>query len=96
MSALAPQRAQVQMGQEIANSWQWLLNRAPRVARALWETPGSATTMAEIVAGFDLFHRRYDLVGVRDLQRVDRRVSYDEATDMIVVRQAVDLVKYER
>lgn len=90
MSALAPQRAQVHMGPEIANAWGFLINRAPRVARAIHDTPGSAQTLADVLAGFDLFHRRYGLSDAkRDYARIERRVSYDEATDMIVIRQGL-------
>jgi hypothetical protein len=46
------------VGQEIVNTFGWLLTRAPRLAKALQETPGASETMAEILAGFDLFHRK--------------------------------------
>jgi hypothetical protein len=84
-----PRRAEIFAGPEILNAWGWLLNRAPRVAKAIHDTPGSAGTFAEILAGFDLFHRRYALSTPRDYALVTRNVTYNEATDMIVVRQTV-------
>lgn len=80
-------RAQIEVGTEILNSWAWLLNRAPRVARAIDQTPGSARTLADIMAGFDLFHRRYHITTKREFAEVERDVSYNEATDIIIVRQ---------
>jgi hypothetical protein len=75
------------MGPEILNAWAWLLNRAPRVAKAINDTPGSAATLADILAGFDLFHRRYSIQSKRQMAEVERNVSYNEATDIIIVRQ---------
>lgn len=83
----APARAQIEVGNEILNAWAWLLNRAPRVARAIDQTPGSAKTIADIMAGFDLFHRRYGITEPREFAEVQRDVSYNEATDIIIVRQ---------
>lgn len=77
------------VGAEIANAWGWLLNRAPRIAKALSETPGSTQTMAEVCAGFDFFHRRYGLQRAADMQNIERRVTYNEATDTIIIHQRV-------
>lgn len=82
-------RRSPQIGAEIANSWGWLLNRAPRIARALDQTPGSAQTMAEIVAGFDFFHRRYGVQTKQQMADVERRVTYNEATDTIIIHQRI-------
>jgi transposase len=81
------QRARIEAGPEILNAWAWLLNRAPRVAKAVNDTPGAAKTVADIMAGFDLFHRRYGLTDKRQYAEVERDVSYNEATDIIIVRQ---------
>lgn len=77
------------VGAEIANAWGWLLNRAPRIARALDQTPGSTQTMADIVAGFDFFHRRYGIATKQRMSEVERRVTYNEATDTIIIHQAI-------
>jgi hypothetical protein len=87
MSAVAPTRARIEVSNEILNTWSWMLARAPRIAKAIHDTPGSAATFAEIMAGFDLFHRRYGLTSKREFSQVERQVSYNEATDIIIVRQ---------
>jgi hypothetical protein len=78
----------IQYGPEIANAWGWLLARAPRIARQLEATPGSTQVMANILAGFDLFCRRYDLTTDAQMSRIEREVSYNEATDIIICRQS--------
>lgn len=79
---------QPRVGAEIANAWGWLLNRAPRVARALEANPGSTQTMADVVAGFDFFNRRYGITDDKQrMSEVDRRVTYNEATDTIIIHQ---------
>lgn len=79
---------QPRIGAEIANAWGWLLNRAPRVARALEANPGSSQTMADIVAGFDFFNRRHGITDNKQrMSEVERRVTYNEATDTIIIHQ---------
>lgn len=75
------------MGAEVANSWGWLLNRAPRIAEAIENTPGAARTLADIMAAFDLFHRRQGIDTKQKMSEVERNVSYDEQTDIVIVRQ---------
>jgi hypothetical protein len=75
------------VGAEIPNAWAFLLSRAPRIARALEETPGASQTFGEILAGFDLFHRKNGLVTAEQMRDVDRKVTYIEATDAIFIRQ---------
>lgn len=77
------------VGAEIANSWGWLLNRAPRIAKALDQTPGSTQTMADILAGFDYFHRRYGIQTPQRMSEVERTVTYNESTDTIIIHQSV-------
>lgn len=78
----------IKVGPEIANAWGWLLNRAPRVAKALHDTPGASQTMADVVAGFDFFHRRYGIQGGQSMSEVQRTVTYIESTDTIVIHQS--------
>jgi hypothetical protein len=75
------------VGPEIANAWGWLLNRAPRLAKALQATPGATATVADILAGFDLFHRRHGLTRPQEMAEVERKVIYVEGTDCIVIYQ---------
>ncbi len=77
----------LRVGVEIATAWGWLLARAPRIARALDRTPGASQTMADVLAGFDFFHRRYGLETGQQMANVDRRVTYNESTDPIIIHQ---------
>lgn len=72
---------------EIVNAWGWLLSRAPRMARALEATPGASATFGEILAGFDLFHRKMGLVTAEQMRDVERTVTYLEHNDSILIRQ---------
>jgi hypothetical protein len=88
MAASAPQRSvELRVGNEIANAWGWLLARAPRVAKALEAMPGAPAMMASVLAGIDLFHRRYGVQpNPRELGLTKMDVSYNEATDTILIR----------
>jgi hypothetical protein len=85
-----PQRAALSglsVGLEIVNAWAWMLARSPRLARALEATPGASATFGEILAGFDVFHRRYGIVSADEMRDVERKVTYVEASDLIIIRQ---------
>jgi hypothetical protein len=75
------------VGTEIANAWGWLLNRAPRIARALNDMPGGPSMMARVLAGVDLYIRRH---GIRDNRRamstLDFEVTYQPNPDAIVIK----------
>jgi hypothetical protein len=75
------------MGNEIANAWAWLVARAPRIARALDDTPDAAKVFADVMAAFDFFHRRYGIVTREQMRDVERQVTYDEVSDTIRISQ---------
>lgn len=81
----APAR-EVTVAPGVLNAWGWLLARAPRLARAVHDTPGSAAVLAKVLNGIELIARNSGLEPEAFARRLRVEVIRDTGRRLVVVK----------